>query len=469
MRINNLSSRVLIRKIITFLRSVIYSFYIWRDLFRSIIFNWGSNKIKIFHVEPWQYGWDLVRRRRLYIEILGREEVLIINLKSIAQVAIVNFLFSGYRLNSAEESNIRIREDILRRGIWDEKIKAIPVGKIYQNEKKYLDERDIAINSDLNLNGKRYEGVQKLLLRDRVVGIILIQEAYFELWLSAVVFEFDKFVIYPESEFGYIKVKNFDVSSKAAIYNDIFKKMDPIFIDKAKSSLENRFLGNVKDSSLRYYADAYKFGDNQKKWVGDCKSYSHAIIFFMHTFTDSPCYGVLDDTDIAYADHFDFCLKFFKAMQSYRHVKLYLRFHPQSKYFPYDSGYIKNVDELISNNSNIEVIPDSITVGEIFKSIPLPLVALSGYGSVTLECAFGGIKVYNYKRSIYTELGVAIKLDDLEQIIAPNFQVNPSLNTIAVNIEAARLACHKANLFDYDNFRQRSENIVLSNLGSLGF
>lgn len=427
--------------------------------FQSLLKSRKSNSLTIFFTSNWMIGWDLQNRLLCYSYLLNINNVLIIDLDNSFQVAIANYFICE---KNCDSQPLPCRS-ILERCLWDMRVRKSSKIKLSSKE-EYRCEIE---HFRKGLNVSKYSKVSRLITSENVKNILLVQEAYLELWVAKIASDYDKVCFFPETEFGPLSSVGLPLCVKKKIYINLAETHFDQYISYALESLHSRVCGEYEKSSLGQYS--YKVSEKTGKLLNefDLRFYKKIIVFFMHAFTDSPNYGVYHEDEMLHFDHYDFLLNLQEWASEKSEVLVLLRFHPHSKMYPSDLKYNESVFELVDSLPNIDVISYQIPISKIFEYIPSSkLVCLSGFGSVNLETAFLGVQSFNYKKNIYTELGISKYFIDFDDLIADsNCLKIEVLRNKAIKIEASREHFKSLGIFTINNANFSSVENVFTFLG----
>ena len=429
--------------------------YIWCEFFSTIAHSRSQASIILYHIEPWQVGWDLDERRKFYIQLLSRRKVLVINLRSKLQVSIANWILST---SSVDGDTLDCRE-ILFRGLWDEVIRNVsPKASSLKSSSDYLRLYDGVVKKETN--NKTHLIVQNLIKSKKISSLVLMQEAYYELWLAVIGAKYEKILIYPETELGFIRGELLSIRRRKELYLKIFNKLTKKHIEEATDSLSNRTNGDYKKSTLGNYVYA-PISKIPFKLENEVNDFKNILIYFMHSFTDSPNYSVSSLKEFIYIDHYAFLLEFLRVTKLHPKSLVLLRFHPHGHSYQGDVKYEQQIRELVDGIDNVKMVSSDVPLVSLRNAFGKKLKALTGFGSVAQECAFLNIPIYSYKKNIYTEIGISKYIENINVLFSDDAFSMDGLSEIAINIEAARIYSLKYNIFVLDNYRKESRNRFL--------
>jgi len=116
---------------------------------------------------------------------------------------------------------------------------------------------------------------------------------------------------------------------------------------------------------------------------------------------------------------------------------------------------------IVDGKSNVKIMSSDYSIKEVLINFDQkPPVAITGFGSVSLELAWNGVHCFNYKKNIYTELGVSRYLGRFEDLLDNSTESFESLKKRAVELEAARIRMRDASIFRFNNANYSSESIL---------
>jgi len=426
-------------------------FIFLRSLFRSR----KSDKLVIFHIENWMIDWDLKKRLDLYSRIIGLDNVVMINFDSYLQCYFAKFFIS--RCKEIESYNL-ISEDILYRCLWDLELRKKQ--KVFQLDvlrSSYQLQYDSFVKK---INKKKYALACSILAGDRIDSYHLVQESFLDLWLANVAQELGKTIYFSESAFGSIKIKRLSWHKKKELYSNVISKLNESELSVGENSLKARSEGKYVESSLGDYFSYYKDPPKEGLGLADISKAScrYNIVLFLHAFVDSPNVELYSIEDFPFIDHYDFFLSIVDWVADKDDTCMFVRFHPHSKLYPQDRKYIETVKNIVDGKSNIKIINSDFSIKEILINFDKKsFMAITGNGSVSLEMAWNGVQCFNYKRNIYTELGVSRYLERFEDLFVDSAESSGDLKKRAVEVEAARARMQNASIFRFNNRNKTSE------------
>ena len=388
--------------IINIYKKIKYKFYQKNRgliLFKDFIFQLiqlNSNQLCLFHSEPWHYNWDLETRKKIYKKIIGDKNVIFINFKSLFMVKLLI-----WKLSIKKEKNRKIiKKEFLYKGLWDSYIKK---DFTFNNLLEYINIFD-AFKLEIDLNDNLYFNIQKLISSSKIDSIAIIQPGFFDWWLTFVGYEYQKYIIIPEYRVGFVKSKKIDDYLLVRKFNE-YKKNNKLTTNSYKSII-NRINGRYDQSYLTLFTDMSPIYKSRSKIEIDLKKIN--IILFMHIFSDCPNSELNSTKDFNYLDHFAFVYELCSKMKNYNNINLYLRPHPEISKFSSENKYNLIIDRIVKENDNIIYLSNNISIKELNLKFKNSFICLTGKGSVSLECAFLNIPVFNYINNIYTKLGFVI-------------------------------------------------------------
>ena len=156
---------------------------------------------------------------------------------------------------------------------------------------------------------------------------------------------------------------------------------------------------------------------------------------------------------------YDFVLAIIDWVEDRDDTCLFFRFHPHSKTYPQDTKYIEAIKNIVNRKNNIKIINSDFSVKEMVSRLDQKLIAvITGFGSVSLELAWNGVLCFNYKRNVYTELGVSRYLERFEDLFASSDEPLEDIRKRAIEVEAARIRGRDASIFRVNNANFTSES-----------
>ena len=450
----------LIKKIIVKIRykfkEKLKNVFLWIDFLHHLIVI-KPNSICLFHTEPWHYNWDLESRKYFYREIIGRKNVIFINLKS--QI-MINIFIWYLGINKTKLNNGKFVEpEILFRSLWDKKIKS---NLYFQSIEEYL---NIYNNhkTKIKKNKNLYLNIQRVLSSNKIETLTIIQSGFIDWWLKCVAERYNKFIIIPEHLYGFIRSKKIDDDLFIKKFNEKRKFLQGT--DNAELSIKNRIHGNYEKSSLSMYMNNLK--DKKSEFTVNFQKKN--IIFFMHVFTDTPNVNLNNHQDFLFIDHFHFIIDLITKLANSKTYNIYFKPHPDSARYEGDKKYFDFLRNYTENIDNIFFISSNYSINELNTLFKNSFISLTGRGSVSLECKYIGVRVFNYINNIYTKLYFAefVKTpNDLIYKINKNFISKVKVKDI-IEYEAFIIKSKLNSLYTFTKYSRHSKNNLVDILTRL--
>ena len=123
-----------------------------------------TNKITIFHCEPWYFLTDLPSRLRFYTEMLGRNNVLLVNLSNPFHIRILEVFTGNDKKNSLKSDQFSLlNQELLCRCLSDLELKKIKPGMVVsQHSHEYKNSVLRVIHKKINQDKYNYLKVQSV-------------------------------------------------------------------------------------------------------------------------------------------------------------------------------------------------------------------------------------------------------------------------------------------------------------------
>jgi hypothetical protein len=436
----------------------------------------SSNNIIIFHTEPWYFLTDLPNRLKLYKEILGSDKVLFVNLANVWHLRILEIILrdAKKKINCFDQSVV-CNKELLKRCIGDVELNLIRSDTVVsRHSDEYLDNVNKRIERKINIQKPLYIKVQSIFGSPRVSSLAIVQNAYIEKWYSSIATKtYGMSLIEPESQYGYKVTKPNQECTDLGLENQLQKKLSNEDLIKAKCSLENRINGNFAGTSIGFYMYDSEISENQPETFSLHTSDVFKVILFMHCFSDSPNIAINSLSDFHYIDHYHYILKMIESIKDFANVELFLKPHPSSfshRFIAKESIFIKSLQQMIRQSDRIHILSHRLSLRAVSQLFNETFIAVTGCGSVTVECAYLGIPIVNYINNIYTKLGISKLslhpshfLSELENISTPCHNAKKA----AIAYEASRTKSYQYMLYDHSKRPPASNMAQLCEIKSL--
>ena len=442
-----------------------------------------KKKFQIFSLEGWHLGQDLEKRKKYYANLLEKEtntKVIDLNLQSNMMIKFfLRYLKIRGLYNFPKENLItkKVKNDLIKfnESYWKSK------WDISLREKNFFEEK--ILSSDRNAYKKYFEKFTKkipkneikirirLFLNKSIDNLFLFSESYEEWSWSILASKYSVRNIFLESELGLICNKftqEMDFSKRLSNHYKILSKTLSINeINFAEKNLENRVNG-IYSSSHMYYMTRTDLKIRDQYKLREIKD--DAIILFLHAFVDAPnkrinkSFNFLDAYDAALFV-VDFCTK--------NKIPLYIKPHPNRYDFHSEIKFINSLkraaqDMGLRDNTYVEFIDGSFHQNELkkFKN----LVAVTGRGSVSVECGFLKIPTINLIPEIY-DFSFCVNLEKPSKMIetynyCKNITDKESIKKDAIMFEAVREKMTNSHIFQYETISKltKSKRIIKNDL-----
>ena len=442
-----------------------------------------KKKFQIFSLEGWHLGQDLEKRKKYYANLLEKEtntKVIDLNLQSNMMIKFfLRYLKIRGLYNFPKENLItkKVKNDLIKfnESYWKSK------WDISLREKNFFEEK--ILTSDRNAYKKYFEKFTKkipkneikirirLFLNKSIDNLFLFSESYEEWSWSILASKYSVRNIFLESELGLICNKftqEMDFSKRLSNHYKILSKTLSINeINFAEKNLENRVNG-IYSSSHMYYMTRTDLKIRDQYKLREIKD--DAIILFLHAFVDAPnkrinkSFNFLDAYDAALFV-VDFCTK--------NKIPLYIKPHPNRYDFHSEIKFINSLkraaqDMGLRDNTYVEFIDGSFHQNELkkFKN----LVAVTGRGSVSVECGFLKIPTINLIPEIY-DFSFCVNLEKPSKMIetynyCKNITDKESIKKDAIMFEAVREKMTNSHIFQYETISKltKSKRIIKNDL-----
>jgi len=434
-----------------------------------------KKKFQIFSLEGWHLGQDLEKRKKYYANLLEKEtntKVIDLNLQSNMMIKFfLRYLKIRGLYNFPKENLItkKVKNDLIKfnESYWKSK------WDISLREKNFFEEK--ILTSDRNAYKKYFDKFTKkipkneikirirLFLNKSIDNLFLFSESYEEWSWSILASKYSVRNIFLESELGLICNKftqEMDFSKRLSNHYKILSKTLSINeINFAEKNLENRVNG-IYSSSHMYYMTRTDLKIRDQYKLREIKD--DAIILFLHAFVDAPnkrinkSFNFLDAYDAALFV-VDFCTK--------NKIPLYIKPHPNRYDFHSEIKFINSLkraaqDMGLRDNTYVEFIDGSFHQNELkkFKNI----VAVTGRGSVSVECGFLKIPTINLIPEIYN-FSFCVNLEKPSKMIetynyCKNITDKESIKKDAIMFEAVREKMTNSHIFQYETISKLTKS-----------
>ena len=308
--------------------------------------------------------------------------------------------------------------EVLRRVIWDDYIRRSDlVSTKYCRE--YLAYRQIILARATLRYFFPSILFQYILLNNRIRGLSVVQDGYYDQWLKVYAVEFcGKPVFLPESRFGFSVYSTLSLSRESEVIKDVCTNIPYEYESDSLLSIDNRLLGCYRQSSLSSYLSSVNFESSALPEPFTAPS-EQAFILFLHVFADAPNIELEPGRLSPYCDHYHFLLDSLDFFSAHPELTLYIRPHPaslSSLYYSRESSILESIRSYILSLPNVHFTATDTCVRDFVESFSSKPVGITGRGSVSVELATLGVPVLNYFRSVYTELGISTYLPSIHSV-----------------------------------------------------
>jgi hypothetical protein len=442
-----------------------------------------KKKFQIFSIEGWHLGQDLEKRKKYYANLLEKEtntKVIDLNLQSNLMIKFfLRYLKIRGLYNFSKESLIKkkVKNDLIKfnEAYWKSK------WDISLREKNFFEEK--ILTSDRNIYKKYFEKFTKkispeeikirirLFLNESIDNLFLFSESYEEWSWSILASKYSVRNIFLESEIGLICnkfTKELNFSKRLSNYYKILSRTLSIDeINQAEKNLYNRVNG-IYTSNHMYYMTRTDLKIRDQYKLKEIKD--DAIILFLHAFVDAPNkrinknYNFLDAYDAALFIA-DFCTK--------NKIPLYIKPHPNRYDFHSEIKFIDSLkmatqDMGFKENTHVEFIDGTFHQNELKKL--KNVVAVTGRGSVSVECGYLKIPTINLIPEIY-HFSFCVNLEEPSKIIetynyCKNITDKEAIKRDAIIFEAVREKMTNSHIFKYETISKltKSKRILKNDL-----
>lgn len=414
------------RKVYSFLRKKFYDIKIWAS-FLFYFCNIYKGRFWIFHSQPWHLGWDLESRCMAYKKKFNSSHIFIIDFDSRLMIFM---LYLALRFKGLPKINIdRTATEVAARSSWDKKIRE----KNYFSfaKKLSLANYDLIIDdfySNIQDDG-HYSRIFSIFGSEMIKGICVVQNGYVDNFIQYCAYVNSKEIINFETKIGACLYTSRFFEHYAGMYSATTFDFN-IWRTKAVESLSGRVAGNYIRSNFdkTFKENIHNSGN---LIIDGPQKDKFVIVLFLHQFTDAPNSGVFTRNDFYYWDHYCFTKDLLDTLREFKDsIELYIKPHPPVRSYPGDKIFMLAIEEQICGMENVRLIENDVSISEIVNNFP-NMIGLTGNGSVTLELAFLGIPVLNYKNSIYTLTGLANRVKTSNEI--PNILFNSVLSSADID------------------------------------
>lgn len=335
--------------------------------------------------QPWHLGWDFESRRPLYMSATGAKTCVRINLFSALQVRLLSLRLASGSVGSPSSVEI---------DAWHRT--AVDLSFWYRDD--FPVDRMAYVSQLL-----RQARVRVPKTRDRVEGILslsgckglMITQQSTDDWPWAfLAAKCNKRIFEPEGLLGSAVRSELSLDGDIRRLQRLQQMADPEEYRTAADDLERRTRGDYEGTSrANYMSKAHTSANDLLRIKGDdlpLAGVNRVTVFFAHQFGDTPNARVYDYSRCQYWDYFDMALDVIHQFENAGETLL-VKLHPLTGSYRGDKKASASLLELIGQCEHVYLLPVDFNVGSL-ETLPNP-VALTGRGSVAVECAYSGTPV----------------------------------------------------------------------------
>ena len=308
--------------------------------------------------------------------------------------------------------------DVLDRVLWDE-YKNNCKYDIYSESRKYLN-RFAVVSRWLRL--QYYLPCilsQYAISSKKVCHVTVLQDAYFDQWIKCIsIYSYEKVLILPEGRFGYSTYRSLNLTNEAHALSSL--ATSNILKDSAISSIQQRLSGHYSSSSLAFYMSEYDLTNNIAALTPSIDNAKLNLILFLHCHNDSANIDYEPCRTSQYIDYFDFETHLLSFCANNPEISLIIRPHPSASATRWrrdEENAMNELKTLASSIPNVQIDQSRSSVKDFLSSQPPDTLAISGKGSVAIECALFGVPCLNFYKNLFTELGISTYLESLSMLL----------------------------------------------------
>ena len=428
-------------------------------VFLKDLFLVGKKKYYIFSNQSWHYGWDYEIRKLYYKKVFSKEFSCIF--LDLNDKSMVNFFIFFMRLiNSGatyESKNINLAKDNIEkfsRNFWDLDQNS---GLVFpcNSSKGYHDSYLLWEKNNLKRLEKKLHFAHKIFNAPNFEGLVVSQFGYEDWAWASICQSIGKVVFSPEANFGFTKLISQIETGEASFVKREAVKITLSQLKLGINSLKSRCIGKFNNSVIGYYMN-----DVQKSEFNFSPNFECNFIFYLHAFGDSSNNYISDYSKTFGIDYFHSTLKILEEFEK-RKKFLVIKLHPLSNNYRYDKFCNEILDKIVESSKYLSYC-DNFSIQDLSKNFPNASI-ITGRGSIISEACFLGLTTFSFCKSIFTELGMSILLENIDQLF--NLDNSRGHNykcakNWAIKFESVRLRNLGASIFELSNYNKTSKKII---------
>lgn len=438
----------------------------WVEFLRDLL-EFKGKEFYVFSNQSWHYGWDYERRKNTYKRIFQEKiNCVSLDLNNNLMVFIFKIFLKMKKIqNSFNQVDCKITDDkyeIFYRNFWDhdKNLKLfLPTNTSINYFRSYL--------KWCQINSSR---IKKMIISGEYIfktptyrGLIVSQFGY-EDWAWASLTLLNNRPVYsPEANFGFTKLSGpIEIQETNFIIKES-KFLRYSALKKGLNSLFARCNGNFSDSAISYYMSDMEFNIENINLDNSCK-----YVFYLHAFGDSPNNTISNYLDTFGIDYFHSTLKLLEKFDE-RKISILIKLHPLSQQYNYDHSCLKIINDFVESSKFVNYCPDFPL--KMFKFFLPNASIITGRGSIISEASFIGINSFSFCKSVYTELGMSIYFNHIDEVLSNNGLSKSELKLIrnwSVKLESVRLEKFGSSIYALSNYNRNSK-LINHNDSLLGF
>lgn len=456
------------------------NFLLWVNFIFSLIKYKKQNKILLYSQLGWHLGSQQNVRKKIYkkwinenynyciIDINFEDKIMVkclilflnkifkknkIKLKKLFENKIPN------RVLSTKETIISASWDIFLRDLHkNNDIEFLPINyyEIKNSFSKFF--------KNFKIDKKKYRQLIELCLFENL-EIAYTEEAYEE-WRNVIIFyKFKKKIYNFENIYGFIEISgNKNISFNERINNFFLIKTSHIenrFLEIAKKNLDSRTQGNYNSSSL-FHTRKPNYNLRDKYNIKQIRD--NAIFLFNHAFADASNKRAFKNN--LFSSYYAMTI-FVIEFAAKNNFPIYIKPHPTRYTFISEQKYNFSLKKaLIENKKNYpdfyyEIIDGEFNNAELLKFNNL--IAITGRGTVSIECGYLGIPIINMYESFgnyafCNNYEHNMNLFNLIKDVKKNYNKSKSQSD-AIKIEAVLEKLNSERLIEFTNISKETGKI----------
>jgi len=452
------------------LSSLKTNFRLWLKFIISLIKT--KNNFAIMSVEGWHLGNYYEDRLKTYKKLFERDNqinVIEVNLQSKYMLVLLilylrinkNLKYKFDKKNFKHSKDFDYKE-IYKKSLWDINLKYFYKNKNLKNLFNSDQPVDYKIYKSLynkfnpKVNRSHLKNLTKIFNCENLEMVIISQESYEEWSYSCLALKYSKKLVVLESKIGLLAYTNINNDLNYLIGNyqkSISQNITHDEMKNAEQNLTQRVQGNYVSKNMFYMKKI------DKSEVYKIKNYKEKpILLFLHAFADAPNRKILNSKLTSFIDFYDISLFVIEYCIKNK-VPLYIKPHPNREDYVSDKVFTDNLKKLLEHKKKLnkdfyyEWI-DGFFPSINFKNFQMP-VAVTGRGSVQVECGFLGIPIATFIKTEQEafEFSKFLKskdeFDSFYKNIYENYEINNS-KINAIKFEATMEKFESIRIFELD-------------------